>query len=148
MKMISWNVRGLGGKVKKRAIRSLISSEKSDFLCMQETKKAEIDMKFCEILWGNTDFDWAFKPAEGRSGGILTIWSNSVFAKSATFTANGLLGVKGVWQDNTHCDVVNVYSPCSLNEKQELWGNIQQWMNADRNTCWCIVGDYNDVRNR
>jgi hypothetical protein len=28
-------------------------------------------------MWGSSDCDFAFKPSEGRSGGLLTIWDST-----------------------------------------------------------------------
>lgn len=38
MKIMSWNIRGLGNKVKKRELKGLIDGERPDFVCIQETK--------------------------------------------------------------------------------------------------------------
>lgn len=65
--------KGVRGRVKKKALKSLINKEKPDFICIQETKMACIESKFWEFLWGDSDFDWVFKLPEGRSRGILSI---------------------------------------------------------------------------
>lgn len=38
IKIISWNVRGINDKDKRKIIKSLICSQKADFVCFQETK--------------------------------------------------------------------------------------------------------------
>lgn len=45
MRMVSFNTRGLGGRVKRSAVRELVASEKVDFLCLQETKLDYVDKK-------------------------------------------------------------------------------------------------------
>jgi len=42
MKVISWNCRGMGSKVKEEAMRSLIRTETPDILLVQETKPEDI----------------------------------------------------------------------------------------------------------
>lgn len=43
MKIISWNCRGMGSKIKEEAIRNLIRIEASDILLLQETKMEDSD---------------------------------------------------------------------------------------------------------
>jgi exonuclease III len=42
-KILSWNVRGLNEKDKRATVLNFINSEKSDIVCLQETKLASID---------------------------------------------------------------------------------------------------------
>jgi len=69
----TFNVRGLGGRVKKNKIRELVRLNKVDFIAVQETKLEEINSALCYYLWGSQDCDWAFRPSEDNSGGILSI---------------------------------------------------------------------------
>jgi exonuclease III len=45
MIICSWNVRGLGGRVKKRKVKELIIREKVEVMAIQETKLGVIDKK-------------------------------------------------------------------------------------------------------
>jgi len=44
MKIISWNVRGLGGFEKRREVCNLVREKKPLILCIQETKLVSIDV--------------------------------------------------------------------------------------------------------
>ncbi|KAF1893310.1 hypothetical protein Lal_00001766 [Lupinus albus] len=79
MKVATLNVRGLGGVVKKKAVRSLVRSKQIDFLCIQETKLENIDSTLCSKLWVDSDFDWDFLPSIGKSGRILSMWRKEKF---------------------------------------------------------------------
>ena len=78
MKIISYNVRGLGRGVKWGAIRRMIKKETVDFICLQETKKDLVDSPMCQALWGNVDVRWEMLPAINSAGGILD--ANDFFA--------------------------------------------------------------------
>lgn len=133
--------------VKKKEIRKLISKEKLDFICLQETKLEIVESRLCQYLWGSSDLDWVFKTSEGRSGGILSIWSNKTFQRTDLIVGDGFLCVKGLWGGNqTQCAIVNVYSLCSLEKKKELRRNLEQLMGDDGDRKWCILGDFNAVR--
>jgi hypothetical protein len=66
MRTCSWNVRGLGGRIKKKKVKELILREKVDVLAIQESKLASVDHKLCSRLWGGEDVGWRTAPAIGR----------------------------------------------------------------------------------
>jgi exonuclease III len=43
MIVCTWNVRGLGGRIKKRKVRELIGRCRVDVLAIQETKLEKVD---------------------------------------------------------------------------------------------------------
>lgn len=58
MKILSYNIRGLGSKVKRRSITNLIQKENIDVACLQETKIEEMNQELCQQLWGNEEMGW------------------------------------------------------------------------------------------
>lgn len=68
MNVLSYNVRGLGRGVKWAAIRRLVNKFHVDVLCIQETKKDQIDDRLCKALWGASDVSWDFQPAVNTAG--------------------------------------------------------------------------------
>lgn len=46
MRIASYNIRGLGGRIKRSAIEKLVREEKLDFICIQETKMEKIEAFF------------------------------------------------------------------------------------------------------
>ena len=44
--------------------------------------------------------------------------------------------------------MVNVCSPCNLEGKRRLWKELLDYKNSSNVSRWCIVGDFNSVRNR
>lgn len=73
MKIGSINIRGMGAGIKKK-IRSFVTSERLEFLVIQETKLEMVDSALCLQLWGSIDYNWSFSLVIGRSGRILSIW--------------------------------------------------------------------------
>jgi exonuclease III len=55
MIVCSFNVRGLGSRVKRKKIADLVRTEKLDFLALQETKMEVISDSLVHNLWGNSD---------------------------------------------------------------------------------------------
>lgn len=149
MKIISWNIRGMGGKVKKRELKGLISLERPNFLCIQETRASSIEAGLCRFIWSGLTFDWVHKSACGRSGGLLSIWNSSIFQRTEVTEGEGFLCIKGAWGNNaTPCAIVNIYSPCNMQGKRALWKALKELMGDDPDRCWCLAGDFNAVCSR
>jgi hypothetical protein len=113
----------MGSRVKRRKIRELVHSESLDFLAIQETKMESISDIFVQRLWGSANCDWAYLPAVGNSGGILSIWNKVKASLIFTFIGDGFVGVCLDMVDvSRRCFIVNVYAKCNLRDKRSLWG--------------------------
>ena len=54
----------------------------------------------------------------------------------------------GKWkQESQPIHLINIYSPCNLQDKRMLWENIRQLKYQSPEGYWCIVGDFNNIRN-
>ncbi|XP_057452341.1 uncharacterized protein LOC130744170 [Lotus japonicus] len=147
MKILSFNVRGLGVGAKRRVIRELACQNYVDMLCIQETKLQNADRRLCNMLWGDTDYDWRASPAVGSAGGLLCIWNANTFAVEEVVQGSRFLGLIGVWALNQHrCVIVNVYSACGLEDKRVLWSRLLEWRQQCQDLSWCLLGDFNAVR--
>jgi len=77
MKLLSWNVRGLGGAAKRREVSHLVRENKPFILCLQETTLPMLDAFVCNSIWGDVIVDFSYRPSEGASGGIATLWNSN-----------------------------------------------------------------------
>ena len=50
IKILSWNVRGLNDREKKRMINSIVRAQKADLVCFLETKVQGISLKVMKSL--------------------------------------------------------------------------------------------------
>jgi mannosylglycoprotein endo-beta-mannosidase len=147
MIVCSFNIRGLGSRVKRKKIRDLVRGEKLDFLAIQETKMESISEAFVNSLWGSCDCDWAYLPAEGNSGGILSIWNKVKTSLVFTFIGVGFVGVcLDIVNESRRCFVVNVYAKCNFRAKQQLWSDLIMSKRGFGEGLWCVLGDFNSVR--
>ncbi|KAK7255667.1 hypothetical protein RIF29_29084 [Crotalaria pallida] len=113
---------------------------------IQETKITEANNQLFHSLWGGTNCGWAFKAAEGRSGGIINLWNKDKFNFNFQFSGSGFLGVNLLDENNESLFLVNIYSPCVILEKRKLWEalcNLKNIYNGDK---WCFFGDFNSIR--
>jgi len=96
MKIVSLNIRGLGGSIKRKYMTDLISKEQVDIICLQETKCSEISKENGFLLWGYNDIGWIEVGASNNAGGIITMWRNSRFQLVNSFRGNHFSVVEGV----------------------------------------------------
>ncbi|MCH80812.1 cysteine-rich receptor-like protein kinase, partial [Trifolium medium] len=111
MKILSWNVRGLGRLEKKKEAKKLINEKHPFIVCIQETKLGFCDDFLCVLLWGNLPHGYSFRPSAGASGGLLVLWDAAEVEVRSTVSLPQaqLRGLSG------HC-------PLSLSVDEENWG--------------------------
>lgn len=145
MIVLSYNVRGLGNRIKWRAIRDLIVREKIEMVLLQETKVQEVEHSLCNSLWGDSSCDWRMSPAVNSAGGLLCIWNKDAFELLDCTVNQSFIILVGIWGDKHHV-IANVYAPCDREGKRAVWRELQQWKQGCTIDSWCIGGDFNAVR--
>jgi exonuclease III len=71
MRVCFWNIRGLGGKGRRRQLREMIFKQRIDVICLQETMKTHFSLANLRNLVGGQRFSWNWTSARGHSGGTL-----------------------------------------------------------------------------
>jgi exonuclease III len=78
MKIVSYNCRILGSKLKKEEVKKLIQAEKPSILMIQETKMREQEtLKDLQKIW--IKYDGRALSSRGASDGIGTFWKIEEF---------------------------------------------------------------------
>jgi exonuclease III len=143
----SFNIRGLGGRVKRRKVRDLVRRKKVEVLALQETKVGSVDFSLCRRLWGGDNVAWRCNPTLGRSGGLLLLWDKDKGKLLDTFQGQGFMGVCLEWgEQKKTCVILNVYAPCNVVAKRQLWVELLVARRTYVAETWCILGDFNSVR--
>ncbi|GLT57064.1 hypothetical protein SLA2020_300650, partial [Shorea laevis] len=146
MKLISYNVRGLGSILKRKEVGKLVRLERPDVLFLQETKLEKIEDDLCKCLWFSDDFDWVKKESVGASGGMLCVWNKREFVKQGEFSGDGFVGIVGEWGPHKlKCKIVNVYASNDRQKKAKLWEDLRRLI-LEEDGRWMIASDFNAVR--
>ncbi|XP_022031142.1 uncharacterized protein LOC110932091 [Helianthus annuus] len=119
MNILSVNIRGMGSKDNADWLRGIKESLGVSVLALQETQFKDLSEFNISMYWGNSSFGSDFVEADGRLGGILCMWDESVF----------------------QCTSTNVVM------KRNLWESIETVKNNTPGW-WVILGDFNSVRFR
>ena len=147
MKIITWNVRGLGGFEKRKEVRSLIQDKCPFILCLQETKLQVCDSGFGTALWGNQDVSFSFRSSIGALGGLLTVWDTSEVEVRSTVSFNHTLVIHGqLLKSNEEFYLFNVYAPCDARDRKLLWDSLFVCLQQLQGKMVCVCGDFNDIR--
>lgn len=117
-------------------------------VCLQETKKETIEMTLCQALWGDPAVSWEMQLAINSARGILCMWCDKKFKLERKVIGNGFICLTGQWvKEAMQVNIVTVYSPCNIQNKRTLWDTIKQMKAANQGSFWCILGDFNNIRN-
>lgn len=107
----------------------------------------KLGSKIYKSLWWEQNFDWECVEAEGRSGGILSIWNDKIFCKTSSWQTRGVLAVNGfLKEDGSQVCILNVYAPCSTTDRIILWDIICNYLASYSATLVCVMGDFNAIR--
>ncbi|XP_057790792.1 uncharacterized protein LOC131007895 [Salvia miltiorrhiza] len=113
----------------------------------EESKLEAFSGSVCSTWWGNNNAEFVVRNAEGRAGGIATVWNKEVFVASSSWNFKGATVVNGRWkQGYTACCLVNVYAPMDSKEKELLWERLGGIAEQNKDVCLCIAGDFNTIR--
>ncbi|CAI8601773.1 unnamed protein product [Vicia faba] len=93
-------------------------------------------------LSGSSDCEWSAKESEVRSGGIITTWKKGIIELVFSFMGKGYLGMKEMWK-GTNIYFINIYSPCTLNEKRVSWMKLLNLRNKYTHGEWVLWGYFN-----
>jgi len=121
MKIITYNVRGLGGGEKRKEVRRLDNEKNPLVLCIQETKMALVNDHMVKSLWGDGENNFSYLPFVGASGGLVTVWDASKIDVWSSFSFGHVLAIKGKDLLSEEVFIIfNVYAPCDLVAKKLL----------------------------
>ncbi|KAK8595305.1 hypothetical protein V6N13_016680 [Hibiscus sabdariffa] len=79
MRVLSWNLRGMGSEAKISAVRKVIRDNRVDMAMFQETKKEKVTEGEISKMWVDDEFEFVVAASSGKSGGLLTIWDKTKF---------------------------------------------------------------------
>ena len=110
MRILSMNVRGLGGSAKQKILRNLFLTLSPDVVLFQETMTSTYQALFA---FSKLCLGWEFCALDsfGLSGGILSSWNPQVIRCKAFHTLAGILLKVSRRGDHLPFSILNVYGP-------------------------------------
>ena len=121
MKIISWNIRGLGSRTKRRVVKDFLRLQNPDVVMFQETKREVCDRRFVGSVWSVRNKEWAILPACGASGGILIIWDSKKMRGEEVVIGSFSVSVKFLLDGSGPLWMSAVYGPNNPSIRKEFW---------------------------
>jgi len=122
-------------------------ARKNLLYCVFKKLSYQLDAFVCNSIWGDVNVNFSYRPSEGASGGIATLWNSNEVEVWWSVSLDHVLAVAGRFLHSGEPFVVfNVYAPCEAPRQQVLWNVLSSRLAAltDQNVCVC--GDFNAIR--
>lgn len=141
--LLNWNVRGLNNRARRWAVQSLVTQARCSLLCLQETKKENIDAAMLAEITGPRLSGSLVLPAVGTRGGALIAWDDSCFLAAPLDTSPFAISILvkprlggAAWTlTSVYGPADDALKPAFLQDLSRLKGLLQG--------PWLIVGDFN-----
>ncbi|KAH7839407.1 hypothetical protein Vadar_003744 [Vaccinium darrowii] len=124
MRVLSWNIRGLGSRVKKRFLIKIIKDRRPDITFIQESKLEQVELSDYQRFWGNLGVAGVFSKSDGASGGLISMWNTDIFRLEQSIIHKHFILIKGYLFNDFHCVLVNIYAPNDTSSRRRLWEEI------------------------
>lgn len=145
MILFSWNLRGLGAKIKRNVLKKSLLTHEPWFAFIQESKLESISGIMMKTIWNNSDLEFCLSPSIGSSGGLLSLWKKSKFNMEFSRCERNWIAVGGcVLPSDFNCLLINIYNSCDNVEREETWNSLMEFCSNSILPC-LIAGDFNEV---
>ncbi|XP_026384378.1 uncharacterized protein LOC113279961 [Papaver somniferum] len=143
LKILSWNLRGLGQDEKIIAVRNEIRRNNVTICSIQKSKKEIVDDSLIRSLWGNIGCNYLHVPSAGASGGIIVMWNDGVVHMEDFLIGDFSLTIKfRNLSDNFEWFFTSVYGAFDYNDYSQYWQELND-IRILFNYPWVLGGDFN-----
>ncbi|GMI90334.1 hypothetical protein HRI_002702700 [Hibiscus trionum] len=140
MKLISWNVRGLGKPQAINRLRNSLRGNHPHILFLMETKldrrRMERVRRSCGFLFG-IDVD-----AVGSRGGLSLGWKPDIDVTLLSFSGSHIDAI--IREDDAQWRFTGFYGNPVEHRRSESWSLLRQ-LESQQNLSWLVVGDFNEI---
>lgn len=145
MKVLAWNVRGLGSPSKRSIVKEVIYDICPDIVILSETRLSSINQYVVKSLWSSISIAWASLDAIDTAEGIIIMWDalnlHVINAISGYFSVS--INIKH--DDNYSWWCSGIYGPVNRHKKSAFWQELYD-LNGLCFPSWLIGGDFNVYR--
>ncbi|KAL4181025.1 hypothetical protein AMTRI_Chr12g269080 [Amborella trichopoda] len=121
MKLLVWNVRGLGQSSKNDVIKLHLQT-----LSCIETKQTEPNLKLIHQVWGRRPCQWVALLANGASSGIWVVWNPSDHILISSYIGEFSVSIfLSSTSDEVPWKFTTIYGPNSPILRSRLWSELE-----------------------
>ena len=146
MKLLFWNIRGLGGAGRRKQLVELCKCHDLHFICLQETIKDSFRSREINSFSRGLDFAWSWIASNGHFGGLLMGVDKEIVTvlKEEKGVFCHFLELKNNSYSFQWCHF-NVYGPVQDNRKAEFLQELAELI-SNCHLPFIMGGDFNMVR--
>lgn len=146
MKIVIWNIRGMGRLARIRQLKELMAKEKPDIIGLQETIKKSFSERELEALAPGGGYKWGWIAASGHSGGILLGAKEDILQiedwETGTFYVGATIRDR---LTNVRWDCLTVYGPAQHDRSEEFLEELR--IRCEKAVLPLLIGgDFNLIR--
>ncbi|KAL3689419.1 hypothetical protein R1sor_015728 [Riccia sorocarpa] len=143
LKIISWNIHGLGNVDRVRSAKQWLTREQKDakVLALQELKAQEENLHFNLMnIWENAKVVVDYSTS-GRGGAALVIHPSCQVVEGG-IKGDGTCAWAKILTEAGPVNVMSIYAPNNARERRGLWIWLEEKLNEEN---WLLAGDWNSV---
>ena len=141
----SFNVRGLGNKVKREQLFTWLKSSNCTFCLLQDTHSGVNTHTFWQQEWGHEAY---FSGNSNNSKGIGILINpkvSYVVQKYTGIIVGRMQALEIIIINEKEITLINLYSP--NNDDQTFFDQLEKFINDDNETTFIVWGDFSTVIN-
>ncbi|XP_062013995.1 uncharacterized protein LOC133730414 [Rosa rugosa] len=145
MRLLCWNVRGMGGARTFRDLKDFIFVHKPELVFLIETKMTKDQMGKLKTRLGMDGVLCVGRDEEygGARGGLCFLWRSSI-AVSYISSSFYFLNVMVTWEDGKKSRVTGFYGHPETAQRESSW-DLLRLLKGEPNTPWLCCGDFNEI---
>lgn len=145
--VLSWNIRGIGNFTAWNSVKDLIHKHNSSIINILETKCSDLSTTVKDFIWPIANHDWLISPSQGLSKGLIISWDISRIRIVENQVSRSWIWIRGCLNPRSIVfNMVNVYAPQEITGKRLLWHDLSQLLNRRKGEPFCILRDFNCIR--
>uniref|UniRef100_A0A8R7VHU8 Endonuclease/exonuclease/phosphatase domain-containing protein n=1 Tax=Triticum urartu TaxID=4572 RepID=A0A8R7VHU8_TRIUA len=146
MRILNWNVRGLGEDDKCSLVRDTITSCCPSVICLQETKLSSVSPLKLRAFLPMHLKEHVVTLSDGTAGGVLVAWDPAAVMGQVVALHKFHVTVRmSSTTTNTSFLLTTVYAPC-LNSERPSFFDVVSSVVGSPDLPWVVLGDFNMYR--
>ncbi|XP_073116181.1 uncharacterized protein [Elaeis guineensis] len=143
MTLLTWNIRGLGERPKRRIVKDFLDMNHCGVIGLRKTKLENPSTVLLKSISGGKISRWLLCNAVGSAGGIFVGWDGAKFDLIKDRIEK--FSITTHWFDRSRdfaWSFTCVYGPTDRNLKKSFWKELTE-IHSSLNGPWILGGDFN-----
>ncbi|XP_050222663.1 uncharacterized protein LOC126672753 [Mercurialis annua] len=120
----------------------MVTFNKLLFIGLVESKKDKVDDFLIRNLWPNLDFDYAWVPSVGASGGLILIWNSAILNSVSISKGSRWICMDFFYQNSSYRHIL-IYASNVASERVLFWQELRLLLDVPM--IIFLSGDFNEI---